>query len=292
MNNLEASVKSWSRRRRAGRVFSGQSLRSQGAVWLAAPAAVAIMTAGCSSSAAPSSTASRAATSVATHFRANLAYPAAGQTGSFVLVPEGHTRPRERTTNEGNVAFSPDGRYAVIASGDLATPWLLDVSTRKQVREFKGHTDSVRSVAFSPDGQFIATASYDHTARLWDVASGKQVRVFAGHTDGVADVAFSPDGRQLLTGSFDGKAKLWDVATGRQMQEFDRHHAGVVGVAFHLTAAKSSPVALTTRRSYPIYAAVPCCTLFRCSAGTGWRSHPTERTPSLRAPGTRCSCGT
>jgi WD40 repeat protein len=194
-------------------------------------------------------------------------------------VPEGHTRPGERTTNEGNVAFSPDGRYAVIASGDLATPWLLDVSTRKQVREFKGHTDSVRSVAFSPDGHFIATASYDHTARLGDVASGKQVRVFAGHTDGVADVAFSPDGRQLLTGSFDGKAKLWDVATGRQMQEFDRHHAGVVGVAFHLTAAKSSPVALTTRRSYPIYAAVPCCTLFRCSAGTGWRCHPTERTP-------------
>jgi len=232
MNNLEKPFKSLSRRLRFPRVFRRQSSRSRAAAWLAAPAAVAIMTTGCSSSAAPSSTASGSASSVATHFVPTSATPSGAQTGSSVLVPEGHTRPGERTTNEGNVAFSPDGRYAVIASGDLATPWLLDVSTRKEVREFKGHTDSVRSVAFSPDGHFIATASYDHTARLWDVASGKQIRVFAGHTDGVADVAFSPDGRQLLTGSFDGKAKLWDVATGRQVQQFDRHNADVVGVAF------------------------------------------------------------
>ncbi|MGH3822965.1 MAG: WD40 repeat domain-containing protein [Pseudonocardiaceae bacterium] len=31
-----------------------------------------------------------------------------------------------------------------------------------------GHTDTVFSVVFSPDKHTLATASYDHTARLWD----------------------------------------------------------------------------------------------------------------------------
>jgi YVTN family beta-propeller protein len=148
------------------------------------------------------------------------------------LVPLGHTEPFERTSGEGNVAFSPDGRYAIVGSGALATPWLLDVATRQEVRQFEGHTADVRSVAFSPDGTSIATASYDGTARLWNVATGEALRVFEGHAGGVVDVAFSPDGRQMVTGSFDGTARLWNVETGEEVRQFHGHTDGLIGVAF------------------------------------------------------------
>jgi YVTN family beta-propeller protein len=160
------------------------------------------------------------------------AAPPGVETATSELVPVGHTEPYERTAREGNVAFSPDGRYAIIGSGGLATPWLLDVASGQEVREFRGHAGDVRSVAFSPDGDSIVTASYDGTARLWNVATGEEVRRFQGHTGGVVDVAFSPDGEQVLTGSFDGTARLWNVVTGEEVRQFQGHTDGVIGVAF------------------------------------------------------------
>ena len=81
--------------------------------------------------------------------------------------------------------------------------------------------------AFSPDGTKLATASSDHTARLWDVATGQVQEVLSGHEDNVWTLAFSPDGTTLATGSSDGTARLWDVSTG-QVQEVLSGHEGIV----------------------------------------------------------------
>ena len=51
-----------------------------------------------------------------------------------------------------SVAFSPDGRLALMGSDDN-TLRLWDVSTGKEIRTFAGHTSWVTSVTFSPDGR-------------------------------------------------------------------------------------------------------------------------------------------
>src|SRR5207237_9631654 len=48
-----------------------------------------------------------------------------------------------------NVAFSPDGRFA-LSGGYDRTVRLWDIQSRKQVWALTGHTDVVASVAFSP----------------------------------------------------------------------------------------------------------------------------------------------
>jgi WD40 repeat protein/class 3 adenylate cyclase len=132
------------------------------------------------------------------------------------------------------VSFSPDGKYAVTASGlagDFAAR-LWDLSNGKLEREFKGHTAPLESAVFSPDGKYILTGSSDGTARLWDVASGKEVRRFMGHTGDVFVVAFSHDGKLAATSNADTTARIWDVATGKELRRLQGHTDAVWTVAF------------------------------------------------------------
>jgi WD40 repeat protein len=37
-----------------------------------------------------------------------------------------------------------------------------------------GHSAAISSATWSPDGALIATASWDHTVRLWEATTGKE----------------------------------------------------------------------------------------------------------------------
>jgi eukaryotic-like serine/threonine-protein kinase len=68
------------------------------------------------------------------------------------------------------VAFSPDGSRLAVACRDN-TIRLVDVATRQQVAELRGHTQYVHAVAWSPDGTRLVSGSGDGTLRIWDSLS-------------------------------------------------------------------------------------------------------------------------
>jgi WD40 repeat protein/3',5'-cyclic AMP phosphodiesterase CpdA len=129
------------------------------------------------------------------------------------------------------VAWSPDGTL-LVAGHDDGSVRLLECSTGKELRQFKGHTAYVTSVAFSPDGQWLASASADQSVRLWQCATGKELRLFKGHTNVVFSVVFSPNGQWLASASADQSVRLWQCATGKELRLFKRHTASVRSVAF------------------------------------------------------------
>lgn len=73
------------------------------------------------------------------------------------------------------VAFSRDGR--LVAGGGVARQiHLWDVETGELVRDFRGHTDTVRAITFNPDGDgpYLASSSQDGTIRLWYGEKGNE----------------------------------------------------------------------------------------------------------------------
>ena len=78
------------------------------------------------------------------------------------------------------------------------------------------HSARIISIQFSPDGKRIATASADHTARVWDADTGAPVSEPLKHAGYVKSAKFSPDGERVVTaGMQDKTAYVWDINKSR-----------------------------------------------------------------------------
>jgi WD40 repeat protein len=131
-----------------------------------------------------------------------------------------------------NVAFSPDGRWAAIASNNASEAFIVDVRTAETLSTIT----TVRSnsaIAFSHTSQELALASGDGSVTIVNVFTGEQVERFQSRGFGrMSALAFNADNTLMAIGRDSGSIEVYDLQTQTRLREFSRHAAPVSAVAF------------------------------------------------------------
>ncbi len=124
------------------------------------------------------------------------------------------------------LAFSPDSSQ--LAAGD-ATPGLsaqvrlLDLASRRWIRSWRAHGDSVLGLQYSADASRMVTAGADRLVRVWSLPDAKPVATLEGHTAQVLSAAFNTNATQVVSGGADKQLFVWDIATREKLVTLGNH---------------------------------------------------------------------
>lgn len=104
----------------------------------------------------------------------------------------------------------------------------------KRAAQFKGgHMGPVSRVKFHPKIPVVATASDDHTWKMWSIPEGQLVLSGEGHRDWVSDISFHPRGSLVATAAGDATVKIWDIEKEGCRHTITDHTQAVWSTAFH-----------------------------------------------------------
>jgi WD40 repeat protein len=129
-----------------------------------------------------------------------------------------------------SVAISPDG--SLLACGRGYDVELYSVADGSFLRRMTGHGWFVFGLDFSPDATLLASASGDHSGRVWRTSDGALVSELNGHSSFVSGITFAGGGK-LATSSWDMTLKTWDPATGSVQRTLTGHAGAVDDVDWH-----------------------------------------------------------
>jgi len=110
------------------------------------------------------------------------------------------------------LTWTPDGER-LLSAGDMNDPTICvwDTSTwKRDSSPWIGHDDEINHITLHPARSLLASASKDHTVRLWHLTTGTEL-VRYEHSDVVYHAAFSVDERFIFSGGKDMKISQWEI---------------------------------------------------------------------------------
>ncbi|KZV71433.1 WD40 repeat-like protein [Peniophora sp. CONT] len=143
-----------------------------------------------------------------------------------------------------DVAWYSENIYVVCGNDKRVS--VMDVNGNGPVTVFVGHENEVNQVRINAKKTMIASASDDHTARIWLGSTIKihadgtapphvtQCVVLRGHGASVNSVGWSGGDREIVaTASFDKHMRLWDPRTGQCTHHFFDHTGPIFTLSFN-----------------------------------------------------------
>ena len=134
------------------------------------------------------------------------------------------------------LAVHPNMPYVLSSSDDMLIK-LWDWERGWQCTQiFEGHTHYIMQVVFNPrDANTFASASLDHTVKVWSVGQPMANYTLEGHEKGVNCVDYLTGGDRpyLVSGSDDRTVKVWDYQTKGCVSTLEGHSQNISDVCFH-----------------------------------------------------------
>jgi len=135
-----------------------------------------------------------------------------------------------------SVAVHPTASYVLTASDDMLVKlWDWDKGWQC-VQVFEAHTHYVMQVVFNPkDANTFASASLDHTVKVWSIGHQMPNFTLEGHNKGINCLDYFSGGEKphLITGGDDKKVKIWDYQSKGCVNTLEGHSHNVSAVCFH-----------------------------------------------------------
>lgn len=109
------------------------------------------------------------------------------------------------------ISFNHTGNRLAIGNR-AGNAYVMNVKSKALSSPLLGHTAKINHISFNKDGKKLATASWDHTVRVWDLEySDVQPIILQDHNDWVWSILFSSDGTHLLAGCRDNLIRAWPL---------------------------------------------------------------------------------
>ncbi|CAD5214686.1 unnamed protein product [Bursaphelenchus okinawaensis] len=142
--------------------------------------------------------------------------------------------------------FLQGGEQLITVSWDR-TANIYDMENETVVNVLTGHDSELTFCSSHKTNKIVATASRDHTFRLWDFREAmRSVAVFQGHNEAVNSVVFAAN-HHIISGSDDRTVKVWDLRNMRCAIASSRFDSGVNKVG---ASAKSRLMAIPLDNRY------------------------------------------